>query len=97
MRSEFKLSKEPTIQTRSSPERRTHLAFASGLLAMALTAALPAQTPSQASVQADIPSLATLTLDAVQNEIKLIHYDQSYLRYRIHTRDQKGDQISDVI
>ncbi len=31
--------------------------------------------------------------DAVDNEVKLIQYDQSYLLYKIHIRDSKGDQI----
>ena len=56
-----------------------------------------AQNGPQAWFQADVPQPASLIVDAVQNEIKLIHYDQSYLRYRVHTRDQKGDQIRDVV
>ena len=35
--------------------------------------------------------------DAVNNEIKLIQYDRSYLRYKVHTRDSKGEQVRDVI
>ena len=56
-----------------------------------------AQNGPQAWFQAEVPQPASLVVDAVQNEIKLIHYDQTYLRYRIHTRDQKGDQLRDVI
>ena len=35
--------------------------------------------------------------DAAANELKLIDYDHSYLRYHVHTQDNKGDQIRDVI
>jgi hypothetical protein len=36
-------------------------------------------------------------VDAANNEIKVIEYGDSYLRYRIHTQDSKGDQVRDVI
>ena len=43
------------------------------------------------------PTPKQLAIDAIQNEEKLIHYEQSYLRYRVHTQDAKGDKIRDVI
>jgi hypothetical protein len=36
-------------------------------------------------------------VDAANNEIKVVEYSDSFLRYRIHTRDSKGDQVRDVI
>ena len=35
--------------------------------------------------------------DAIANEIKLIEYGASYLRYQVHTQDAKGDQVREVI
>jgi hypothetical protein len=35
--------------------------------------------------------------DAVRNEIKLVEFDRTYLRYRVHTKDAKGDQVRDVV
>jgi hypothetical protein len=35
--------------------------------------------------------------DVVANEVKLIDYGQTFLRYRVHTKDDKGDQTRDVI
>lgn len=35
--------------------------------------------------------------EVANNEIKIIQYEKSYLRYRIHTIDSKGDQVRDVI
>ena len=35
--------------------------------------------------------------DAAANELKVIDYHAPYLRYRIHVRDSKGDQVRDVI
>jgi hypothetical protein len=38
-----------------------------------------------------------LATEAIENEVKLIQYDRSYLRYRVHTKDAKGDQVRDVV
>ncbi len=35
--------------------------------------------------------------DAIANEVKLVEYADSYLRYQVHTQDAKGDQIREVI
>ena len=35
--------------------------------------------------------------DAARNEIAVIQYGKSFLRYRIHTIDSKGNQVRDVI
>jgi hypothetical protein len=38
-----------------------------------------------------------VAVDAVANEVKLIEYGGTYLRYQVHTQDAKGDQIREVI
>jgi len=38
-----------------------------------------------------------IATDAATNEVKLIEYGASYLRYQVHTQDAKGDQIREVI
>ncbi len=35
--------------------------------------------------------------DASANELKVLQYGSPYLRYRMHIRDAKGDQVRDVI
>ncbi|CAN5663689.1 hypothetical protein BH10ACI4_BH10ACI4_27860 [soil metagenome] len=35
-------------------------------------------------------------VDAAANELKALHHDGSYVRYRMHVRDEKGDQVRDV-
>lgn len=36
-------------------------------------------------------------VDAVANELIALHHPNSYLRYRMHVIDEKGDQVRDVI
>lgn len=64
-----------------------------------LCASLPLASAQSPGATLDTPSLSPhhLAEDAVRNEIKLIQYDHTYLRYRIHTRDSKGDVVRDVI
>jgi hypothetical protein len=38
-----------------------------------------------------------LATEAIENEVKLIRYDGSYLRYQVHTKDAKGDQVREVV
>jgi hypothetical protein len=38
-----------------------------------------------------------VAVDAAANEVKLIQYGASYLRYQVHTQDAKGDQVREVI
>ena len=47
------------------------------------------QSPSSAAKQ--------VVNDAIANEVKLVEYGGSYLRYQVHTQDAKGDQIREVI
>jgi hypothetical protein len=43
------------------------------------------------------PSVKQVAEEASANEVKLIEYGGTYLRYQVHTRDTKGDQIREVI
>ena len=36
-------------------------------------------------------------VDAANNEVKVLEYEQSYLRYQIHQVDAKGDQVREVV
>ena len=51
---------------------------------------------SDASFSASTSPLS-LARDAIANEVRLIQYDGAYLRYRVHTKDSKGDQVRDVL
>ncbi|QNI38063.1 hypothetical protein [Edaphobacter albus] len=57
---------------------------------------------AQTSVSANASSLLSIpprdwVAGAVENELKAIHDKSSYLRYRMHIVDTKGDQVRDVI
>jgi hypothetical protein len=39
----------------------------------------------------------SLIVDAAQNELVALHHKDSYLRYRMETINEKGDQVRDVI
>jgi hypothetical protein len=42
-------------------------------------------------------SAKQVAVDAIANEVKLVEYGGTYLRYQVHTQDAKGDQIREVI
>jgi hypothetical protein len=65
------------------------------LLLAAGGCALRAQLPASA----DLGGLTAKqwASDAAQNEVKALNYGRSYLRYREHTVDAKGDHVRDVI
>ena len=57
---------------------------------------------SDASQNAGSPSLTStvprsLIVDAAANELIALHHKDSYLRYRMETINEKGDQVRDVI
>lgn len=58
---------------------------------------LPA--PANAFTGPDVLSLSPRAWaeEVARNEIKVIQYGKSFLRYRIHTIDSKGNQVRDVI
>jgi hypothetical protein len=63
---------------------------------------LAAQTSSQPATANATPNPLsspprTWAVEAAANELVALHHTGSYLRYRMHVRDDKGDQIRDVI
>ncbi len=69
--------------------------------ALALPAALPtalAQNPSTPDMQNPVgaPPRA-LVVDVAANEIRAVRHSDSFIRYRMHTRDEKGDRVRDII
>ena len=74
------------------------------------TASARAQTGTAASrpqvrgTPAAVPSVQLLSrpardwiVDASQNEIKAIHHEGSFLRYRVHSIDHRGDRVREAI
>ena len=61
---------------------------------------VPAAQNATTSVAGD-PLLAapprTWAVDATTNELTVLHHPGSYLRYRLHLHNDKGDQVRDVI
>ena len=54
-----------------------------------------AGTSSTASLLAAPPR--SWAVEAAANELTALHHPGSYLRYRMHVHDEKGDQVRDVI
>lgn len=77
--------------------------LAVGALLIAGLGVSNAQTNADPPGKEGIPaSLATIpprtwAVDAVNNELEALHHKGSYLRYRMHVVDAKGDQVRDVI
>jgi len=71
------------------------------VLIVAMAAATMAATASAQAVSMGSSPLAVApkewATDASINELKVINYEHSYLRYREHTKDAKGDHLRDVI
>jgi hypothetical protein len=53
-------------------------------------------TQGAASTLPSVPP-RSLIVDAAQNELVALHHKDSYLRYRMETINEKGDQVRDVI
>ena len=81
---------------------------AAHLLFAAFLCLLPSITPSASAQTSAIvgekPSTSLLAVpprswvvDTVTRELDALHYKGSYLRYRMHVVDAKGDQVRDVI
>ena len=90
------------IHNRTGWQTSRSLAFAGGAGAL-LALALCLSARSQAS---DVVSAAPagqaepahdLAKDAVAKELAVIQYDRNFLRYTVHTRDSKGDQVRNVV
>lgn len=58
--------------------------------------ATTSSTNPQASSLLAVPPRSWV-VDTVANELIVLHHPGSYLRYRMHVHDEKGDQVRDVI
>jgi len=70
------------------------------LAAVSMGLSVPVQAAAQATVMGNSPlgvAPKEWATDAAMNELKVLNYGRSYLRYREHTRDAKGDHLRDVI
>lgn len=57
----------------------------------------PALQPQTATAEIAGYSAKQWAAEAAQNEVKALNYGRSYLRYREHTVDAKGDRVRDLI
>ncbi len=65
--------------------------FAAAYISVVLAGArLPGQAPSPVPPK-------QWAVDATNNEVKVLEYEKSYLRYQIHQVDAKGDQVREVV
>jgi hypothetical protein len=53
-------------------------------------------SPQLTSLPSNAPA-RSWAIDAAANELVALHHIGSYLRYRMHANDEKGDQVRDVI
>jgi hypothetical protein len=91
-------------QTAASAERHLVLLWMLAAVLLALCAqpsSAQAQTSALASEKIPASLLAiparSWVVDTVANELNALHHKGSYLRYRMHIIDAKGDQVRDVI
>jgi hypothetical protein len=112
MRPARALSQSPTQATAATPQRRALplrrprtlpqprrcvLALACATLAASLPLSAVSANPALGAVSpASIPARAWAA-DCASNEVLVIDHPDSYLRYRMHVVDEKGDQMRDQI
>lgn len=89
-------------QQRSRPSRSLrHWIVAAALTAASavMVNAVPGQAASPAKPDAALLAVPprTWAVDAVNNELIALHHPGSYLRYRMHIVDEKGDMTRDLI
>lgn len=96
----------PTLRTQTAALAKRHLVLlwllAAALLALcAQPSSAQAQTSALASEKVPASLLAvpprSWVVDTVAKELNELHRKGSYLRYRMHIVDAKGDQVRDVI
>ena len=96
----MKRSREPGGTNLANRLRLGWAAAAIALLTMSSTRLAAQKDGPAASLESGDPmqiSPKQWATDASLNELKALDYGHSYLRYRIHSRDAKGDQVRDVI
>ena len=81
-----------------APSLRIGLLLIAALHPSPLCRASPLPQTSSANV-ADLTSTTprTWALDAAANQIRNVQHPGSFVRYRMHTRDAKGDRVRDII
>ena len=90
------MAERPTPGKRKWASRYMHgikskFAFSAGcLLLLPCGSRLCSQAPSSLSPK-------QWAVDAANNEVKALEYEGSYLRYRIHQVDAKGDQVRELV
>jgi hypothetical protein len=82
------------VKSYGLPRRLLVLAALFGM-ATSLPAAQAGTAASTADLLASPPR--TWAVEAAANELIALHHPGSYLRYRMHVRDDKGEQVRDVI
>ena len=70
--------------------------YGQAVLAWAITASVSPRVVAQTG-PASQTQIKQLIVDAVDQEIRFLHYGEPYLRYRMHVIDAKGDQIREVV
>ena len=92
-RSPFNLPQRPT-----APRQRARLWLLLGACFLALATAGPAAWPQAASA-ASLPAVPARSwvVDCANNEAIVIQHPDSFLRYRLHVIDEKGDHLRDQI
>ena len=68
-----------------------------GCITFALAVSSPAWWHAEAQAAVPQRTARDLAADAVANEIKVLKFDEPYLRYQMHLIGPKGDKVRDVI
>jgi hypothetical protein len=72
-------------------------AFVAGFAALLVVSPVVTASASSDAMSALSPPARTWAVDCANNEILVIQHPDSYLRYRLHQVDEKGDQVRDQI
>ena len=95
----LKTSKVEVSRSHALPALRVAVVYS----ALALPSVLaPALALAQNSATLDLQNLVgspprTLVVDVAAHETRAVRHADSFIRYRMHTRDEKGDRVRDII
>jgi len=86
-----------TLSHTSAPRPRFPRALQIALAVCALAlSAIPGNAATPSAGYTSVPA-HQWAVDAANNEVKVIEYEQSYLRYKAHIINSKGDETRDVM